>query len=328
MMNRMKIRDKRKIILWVIPVPVLIIMAVILLTKKGADQSPATESAVYDVSIAQDEDGALAGGETIALASTDITPPLEQPASDTPAQDEVVRNIPDSIWKEAFELYGKTCDAKETVEAVMPQVTELAGSDEETDAYLKALNDLFSYWDGVNEKGFVSRSIPEDLQDDGSLCIVILGYALTPSGEVRDELICRLDAGMEAAAKYPNARVLVTGGGTALFDPSVKEADKMAEYLIQKGLDPSRLIVENDSMTTSENAIYSEKVLRTAYPDVRDIMIVTSDYHVPMACQIFEGWFIMNDSDLEVISNYACDPGNPTVFRISDQVFWMEELLR
>ena len=33
------------------------------------------------------------------------------------------------------------------------------------------------------------------------------------------------------------------------------EADKMAEYLIQNGIDPSRIIVENESLSTSENAV-------------------------------------------------------------------------
>jgi len=109
--------------------------------------------------------------------------------------------------------------------------------------------------------------------------------------------------------------------------PSVKEADKMAEYLIEKGIDPSRIIVENESLSTSENAVYSERIIRNNYPKIRDIFIVTSDYHVPMACSIFNGWFIMMNSDLKVISNYACDPGSLVTFKIKDQVYWMKELL-
>ena len=101
----------------------------------------------------------------------------------------------------------------------------------------------------------------------------------------------------------------------------------MAEYLIDNGIDPARIIVENNSLSTSENAVYSEILLRNEYPEINKLFIVTSDYHVPMACAIFEGWFIMKGSNLRVISNYACDPGNPTVFRIKDQVYWMEELL-
>ena len=77
----------------------------------------------------------------------------------------------------------------------------------------------------------------------------------------------------------------------------------------------------------SENAVYSERLLRNEYPEISDIFKVTRDYHVPMACSIFQGWFIIMNSDLNVISNYACDPGSLVTFRIRDQVYWMKELL-
>ena len=81
------------------------------------------------------------------------------------------------------------------------------------------MQELFSYCDRTNEKDFVNSESPEGLPDDDSLCIVILGYSLSPYGEVRDELMTRLDAGIEVAEKYPNAYILVTGGGTALREP-------------------------------------------------------------------------------------------------------------
>ena len=241
---------------------------------------------------------------------------------------EFVRNISADTWRSAFEIYKKTCNAGETVEEIKSELSAASESEEELNADLQAMEELFSYWDKVNEDDFINaEDIQNGLPGDNSLCIVILGYSLSPYGEVRDELMCRLDAGIEVAEKYPNAYVLVTGGGTALLAPAVKEADKMAEYLIENGIDPSRIIVENNSLSTSENAVYSERILRDEYPEIRDLFLVSSDYHIPMACQIFEGWFIMRNSDLEVISNYACHPGNPVTFKIRDQVYWMEELL-
>ena len=252
----------------------------------------------------------------------------EEPDDAADLKCEFVRNISADIWRNAFEIYKKSCNAGETVEEIKSELSAAAESEEELNADLQAMEELFSYWDKVNEDDFVNtEDIQNGLPGDNSLCIVILGYSLSPYGEVRDELMCRLDAGIEVAEKYPNAYVLVTGGGTALLAPTVKEADKMAEYLIENGIDPSRIIVENNSLSTSENAVYSERILRDEYPEIRDLFLVSSDYHIPMACQIFEGWFIMRNSDLEVISNYACHPGNPVTFKIRDQVYWMEELL-
>lgn len=258
---------------------------------------------------------------------SDSSTPVESIVS-TDSSSEEIPFIPSDIWRAAFDIYEKKCNAADTLEEVRALLEDIAENDEELNADMQIVQAVFSYWDRANENDFVnSGDIPSDLPDDNSLCIVILGYSLSPNGEVRDELMTRLDAGIEAAIKYPNAYVLVTGGGTALFAPEIKEADKMAEYLIQNGIDPSRIIVENESLSTSENAVYSRRLLESSYPQISDLFIVTSDYHVPMASHIFEGWFIMTNSDLRVISNYACHPGNPTTFRIKDQVYWMEELL-
>lgn len=321
----MKMSDKRKTLYLIILLTVLIIVFMILLAIREAHFEPAGEAASQDAVTVQDENN-TSDTETVTVTDADIESLPEEYDISLP-EEEVVPNIPGDVWKAAFEIYEKKSDCEATIEEMIPRLTELAESEAELYADVQAMQELFLYWDEVNEKGFVNSEIPEGLPDDDSLCIVILGYSLSPYGEVRDELMTRLDAGIEVAKKYPNAYILVAGGGTALLAPTVKEADKMAEYLTENGIDPSRVIVENNSLSTSENAVYSERLLRSEYPGIKDMIIVTSDYHVPMASHIFEGWFIMVNSDLNVISNYSCRPGNPTVFRIKDQVYWMEELL-
>ena len=318
--------DKRKTLYLIILLSVLIIVFVILLAIREAHFEPAGEAASQDTVTVQDEND-TSDTETVTVADADMES-LQEEDEITIPEEEAVQNIPGDVWKAAFDIYEKKCNCTDTIEAVSPQLEIIAKSDAELKADIRAMEELFTYWDKANEKDFVNvGELKDNLPNDGSLCIVILGYSLSPYGEVRDELMCRLDAGIEAAEKYPNAYILVTGGGTALLAPSVKEADKMAEYLIENGIDRSRIIVENNSLSTSENAVYSERLLRSDHPEINKLFIVTSDYHVPMACAIFEGWFIMKDSDLRVISNYACDPGNPVTFKIKDQVYWMEELL-
>jgi uncharacterized SAM-binding protein YcdF (DUF218 family) len=318
--------DKRKIIYPIILLSVCIVILLMLMMKKEADQDSSAEPEVQDDVIIQ-EDLSITDND-IVIGNDQSVETVDEQICNEDMYEEILQDIPGDIWESAFDIYEKKCNAAETIDAVLPQITEFAENEAELDADLAAMESFFSYWDKANEKDFVNiGEMKDDLPNDNSLCIVILGFSLSPSGEVRDELMCRLDAGIEAAEKYPNAYILVTGGGTALLAPSVKEADKMAEYLIEKGIDSSRIIVENESLSTSENAVYSEGIIRNKYPEISDILIVTSDYHVPMACSIFEGWFIMMNSDLRVISNYACAPGSPVTFKVKDQVYWMKELL-
>lgn len=320
------ISDKRKTIYLIILLSVCIVILLILMMNMGVDQTPHAEPVAQDEVIMQDD--SPVADSNVVEGSNQVIEPLDEPIASEESDEVVLQDVPGDVWKAAFDTYEKKHNAAETVEAVMPQITAHSENETELNANLAAMESFFSYWDKANEKDFVNMGeLTDDLPDDNSLCIVILGFSLSPSGEVKDELLCRLDAGIEAAEKYPNAYILVTGGGTALMAPSVKEADKMAEYLIEKGIDPSRIIVENESLSTSENAVYSERIIRNNYPEIRDIFIVTSDYHVPMACSIFNGWFIMMNSDLKVISNYACDPGSLVTFKIKDQVYWMKELL-
>lgn len=317
--------DKRKTLYLISLLSVLIIAFVILLAIREAHFEPAGEAASQDTVTVQDENDTY-DTETVTVADADMES-LQEEDEITIPEEEAVQNIPGDVWKSAFEIYEKKCNCMDTIEEVSSQLYEIAENDAELGADILAMEEVFSYWDRANEKDYVNDDLIDNLPNVDSLCIVILGYSLSPKGEVRDELKMRLDAGIEAAERYPNAYILVTGGGTALLAPTVKEADKMAEYLIDNGIDPSRIIIENNSLSTSENAVYSEILLRNEYPEINKLFIVTSDYHVPMACAIFEGWFIMKGSNLRVISNYACDPGNPTVFRIKDQVYWMKELL-
>ena len=302
---------------------IVAIIIVIAVVKTRPDETAAADGAPTDDAVV------TVSGQGGADIPVQPSLPADQSDNvDASAEPEVTADISAETWKEAIDIYEKKQSADAVTEAIRPVITETAENDRIFSADMEAIEAVFSYWDLANENGFVNNDIlPDGLPDDNSLCIVILGYSLQPAGEMKDELKLRLDAGLEAAAKYPNAYVLVTGGGTALLAPMIKEADQMADYLLNNGLDPSRLIVENNSLSTSENAVLSDRLLRSQYPEVSYIAIVTSDYHVPMACEVFESWFIMSGSDLRVIANSACHPGNPTVFRIRDQVYWTKELL-
>ena len=190
------------------------------------------------------------------------------------------------------------------------------------------MEELLSFWDETNKNGFVSMDrLPEGLPKNDSLCIVILGFALNPDGSMREELIHRLKTGLSAAAQYPEAYVLVTGGGTAGNNRNATEADAMAKWLKEQGLSEERIIIENRSLTTAENAVFSERILTEKYPQVTDVAIVTCDYHIPLGCQLFDARFIFAGSKARVTANAACDSGGTAPFTPDSQLNWMLKLL-
>ena len=81
------------------------------------------------------------------------------------------------------------------------------------------------------------------------------------------------------------------------------EADAMAGWLEEQGIQSDRIIVENKSLTTAQNAIYSFDILSEKYPEVSQIALVSSDYHIPWAVILFETRFILGESPLRVVSN-------------------------
>ncbi len=129
--------------------------------------------------------------------------------------------------------------------------------------------------------------LPDGLPMDDSLCIVILGYSLKDDGSLADELLARLQVGLTSAQKYPNAYVAVTGGGTA-DDPKITEAGQMAAWLQENGVDPGRIIVEDQSLSTNENAVNTYRILRDSYPSVTSVAVVSSDYHLGWGCAMFQ----------------------------------------
>ena len=178
-------------------------------------------------------------------------------------------------------------------------LTELAALDPALGEKWLRIMDLWEAPVPVNEE------LPDGLPGDDSLCLVALGFQLNPDGTMRDELIERLKVVLAASQKYPQALIACTGGGTAADDPSATEAGRMAEWLEAQGVDPSRLIVENHSLTTAQNAIFTFDILAEQYPQVRQIAIISSDYHIATGTLLFGAEGILRDSGITVAGNAA-----------------------
>lgn len=149
---------------------------------------------------------------------------------------------------------------------------------------------ILSDWARLNEAGFEDhRVLPDDLPQDDSLCIVVFGYGLGADGSIQPELEDRLYVALNAARQYPDAYVAVTGGQTSEV-AGVTEGGQMAAWLRAQGVAESRLIVEDQALSTTQNAANTYKLLTSAYPQVKTLAVVTSDYHVACAGVLLQIW--------------------------------------
>lgn len=143
-------------------------------------------------------------------------------------------------------------------------------------ALIIPLEQRFPRWDA-------SRGAP-----DG---IVVLGGAITPDvsmarGEVAlNEAAERMTAVAELAHRYPNARILFSGGSAALVFQEGTEAEFALRLLEALGVAPARIIAEDKSRNTVENAVYSQ-LLAQPKPGERWLLL-TSAYHMPRSIGVF-----------------------------------------
>ena len=147
---------------------------------------------------------------------------------------------------------------------------------------------IMQLWETVSTGIEINEDIlPDGLPDTDELCLVVLGFQLNPDGSMKDELIERLKVAKASAEKYRAAFVVCTGGGTAAENPDATEAGEMAKWLIENGVDAQRVIVEDKSLTTAQNAIYTWQILAEQHPQVRQLAIISSDYHIATGTLLF-----------------------------------------
>ncbi|HET8598672.1 MAG TPA: YdcF family protein [Castellaniella sp.] len=128
-----------------------------------------------------------------------------------------------------------------------------------------------------------------------------------------DTAVLRTDtaARLYAAGRAP----LVVVSGAAL-DGGVSEARMMASALERDGVPSQAILLENQSLTTHQNAAYTARLLRRQ--GIRSFLLVTSALHMPRAMASFQ------KQGLEPIA--APSPPQIVVPQDTDFSFWLPDL--
>lgn len=128
-------------------------------------------------------------------------------------------------------------------------------------------------------EGSVLKTVPASENYDA---IIVLGAQVTPDGSPSVQLGWRLDAAYDA---WKQKAVPVVVCGARGKDEPVAEADAMEQYLVNKGIPASDILKDPDSYNTNQNLQNAAALLQNL-ADVRKVLIVTSDYHVPRSLAI------------------------------------------
>ena len=71
-------------------------------------------------------------------------------------------------------------------------------------------------------------------------------------------------------------------------------ADQMLPWLIEQGLDPARIIVENKSSSTVENAEFTYRILRESYPQIDSLALITAIIIFPRGCLLYNARLLLS----------------------------------
>ena len=120
--------------------------------------------------------------------------------------------------------------------------------------------------------------------------IIVLGGAINPElSAARNALEIdssgeRLIAMLQLAKRYPNARIVFSGGSGALLG-AVAEAPVAGRLVDEFGLSGERVVLESTSRTTEENALNTRELVTPKSGE--RWLLVTSAWHMPRSVGLY-----------------------------------------
>jgi uncharacterized SAM-binding protein YcdF (DUF218 family) len=129
--------------------------------------------------------------------------------------------------------------------------------------------------------------------------IVVLGGAVDPvisaaRGQVAvNGAVERLTALLPLSKRYPEAKLVFSGGSGTVLTQEYKEARYAEDFFREIGLEVDRILLENQSRNTRENAVLSKEIAQPRPGETW--LLVTSAVHMPRSIGAFRavGWSVL-----------------------------------
>lgn len=150
----------------------------------------------------------------------------------------------------------------------------LAALEQLCPAAAQAVADMLAQADALLYAPYSSQP-QTDTQPDA---IAVYGQTPKKNGTPSAGMLSRLERALEMAQKYPEAKLILSGGDVRT---PYTEASVMEQWLLEQGVEPERIILDEKARDTYGNAIGTLEALQQMEAD--SVLIIGTMLHLPRA---------------------------------------------
>ncbi len=151
---------------------------------------------------------------------------------------------------------------------------------------------------------------PGRLKDNIETVIIVLGDRPLDETTPTIDMVYRVLKGVELAKRFPKAILIMSGGATK---GPVPEAQMMGLIAWSRGVNPLRIILEDKSRTTGQNAEFTANIVRSK--NIPQIFIITEQSRLEKAIAIFQ----KHDKEFKDVQGAACDVTSALIIEQMEQ---------
>ncbi len=122
----------------------------------------------------------------------------------------------------------------------------------------------------------IVREIRAEIPNDAD-AVIVLGagvHGTKPSLALQH----RLEIAAEYLGKNADAVAIVSGGQGP--QEHITEAEAMYRYMLELGIEESRILREDAARSTYENFLFSKEILERRFPEGYSVVFATNDFHI------------------------------------------------
>lgn len=131
-------------------------------------------------------------------------------------------------------------------------------------------------------QGIILHGMRADPEAADAEYLLVLGARVYEDGRPSAALAARLDTAYDFMQEHPEVTAILCGGQGS--NEPCPEAEAMYDYMVAKGMDADRLLLEDESSNTIQNI----ENARALIGDRHKTAVVTSDYHLARARVLME----------------------------------------